>query len=289
MKLRRIIAATAAATIAASAVAATASANFANMYAEGSDNQQFACLNSNDWHPVMLNDPADLDDVAGFQIKLTIENHKLYKEDKESGFWFGGAIGANSPSTSWKQLATWGHEGGTEDVIWEETGKGEWTVTYNAGAPIFKSTDTYAFFWIQDYSEMKDAYEYVVSDLVILDAAGNDLNAADAPAVDEPVVDEPVVDEPVVDEPVVEETEEIVVEETEEIVVEETEEIVVSEEPVVDEPVVDEPAVDEPAVDTDAPTTGDKQSPDTGVEGIAAVAGVVALAGAAVVASRKRK
>ncbi len=40
--------------------------------------------------------------------------------------------------------------------------------------------------------------------------------------------------------------------------------------------------------DTDAPTD-DKQSPDTGVEGIAAIAGVVALAGAAVVISRKRK
>lgn len=46
---------------------------------------------------------------------------------------------------------------------------------------------------------------------------------------------------------------------------------------------------DEPVVDTEAPTTGDKQSPDTGVEGIAAVAGIVALAGVAVVASRKRK
>lgn len=286
MKLRRIVAATAAAAIAATAVAATASANFANMYAEGSDNQQFACLASNDWHPVMLTDPADLDDVAGFKLTLTIENHKDYKADKGDGFWFGGAIGTNSPSTGWKQLATWGHEGGTEDVIWEQVDKGEWTVTYQAAAPIFAASDAYAFFWIQDYSEMKDSYEYAVKDLVLVDVNGNDVNAADAPAEDTPVEDEPVVDEPVV-----EETEEIVVEETEEIVVEETEDFVVeeTEDVVVDEPVEDEPVADEPVADTDAPTAGDKQSPDTGVEGIAAVAGVVALAGAAVVASRKRK
>lgn len=54
--------------------------------------------------------------------------------------------------------------------------------------------------------------------------------------------------------------------------------------------VEDAPAADDTVVDTDAPAadTG-KDSPDTGVEGIAAVAGVVALAGVAVVASRKRK
>ena len=287
MKLRRIVAATSAAAIAACAVAATASANFANFYTEGTDNQQFACLASNDWHGVMLNDAADLDDVTGFKLTLSIENHKDYKSDKGDGFWFGGAIGANSPSTGWKNLATWGHEGGTEEVIWEEIDKGVWTVTYQASAPVFAASDSYAFFWIQDYSELKDAYEYKMVDLVLMDANGNDVNAADAPATEAPEVkDEPVVEE--TEEIVVEETEEIAVEETEEIFVEETEEIVVDE-PVEDEPVVDEPVADEPAVDTEAPTTGDKQSPDTGVEGIAAVAGVVALAGAAVVASRKRK
>ena len=278
MKLRRMIAATAAATVAATAVAATASANFANFYTDGTDNQQFACLASNDWHTVTLENAADLDDVAGFKLTLSIENYKDYKSDKADGFWFGGAIGANSPSTSWKSLASWGHEGGTEDVIWEEIDKGVWTVTYNAGAPVFAASDAYAFFWIQDYSELKDAYEYKMVDLVLIDANGNDVSADDA-AVDAPAVD----DEPVVDEPVVEESEEIVVEETEEIVVEETEDIAV------EETVEDEPVADEPVVDTEAPTTGDKQSPDTGVEGIAAVAGIVALAGAAVVASRKRK
>lgn len=55
-----------------------------------------------------------------------------------------------------------------------------------------------------------------------------------------------------------------------------------------DDVVIPTPETGDASQDTDAPTT-DKQSPDTGVEGIAAIAGVVALAGAAVVISRKRK
>lgn len=45
------------------------------------------------------------------------------------------------------------------------------------------------------------------------------------------------------------------------------------------------------AVDTDAPATdaGDKTSPDTGVEGVAAVAGLAVVAAGAVVLSKKRK
>ena len=48
-------------------------------------------------------------------------------------------------------------------------------------------------------------------------------------------------------------------------------------------------AEDTGAVDTTAPTTGDKQSPDTGVEGVAAVAGLAVLAGGAMLVSKKRK
>ncbi|MEI3034067.1 MAG: NPXTG-anchored protein [[Eubacterium] siraeum] len=51
----------------------------------------------------------------------------------------------------------------------------------------------------------------------------------------------------------------------------------------------DAPATDAPA--TDAPTTGDSTKPNTntGVEGVAAVAGVALLAAGAVVVAKKRK
>ena len=54
-------------------------------------------------------------------------------------------------------------------------------------------------------------------------------------------------------------------------------------------PATDAPATDAPA--TDAPTTGDstKPSTNTGVEGVAAVAGVAVLATGAVIVAKKRK
>ena len=57
-----------------------------------------------------------------------------------------------------------------------------------------------------------------------------------------------------------------------------------------DTPVVDEPAADTAeAADNTTTTTPDKGSPDTGIEGIAAVAGVAVVAAGAVALSRKRK
>ena len=57
----------------------------------------------------------------------------------------------------------------------------------------------------------------------------------------------------------------------------------------VEEPVADE-VVDTPAVDTDAPVEENKGgSPDTGVEGVAAVAGLAVLAAGAALVSKKRK
>ena len=54
----------------------------------------------------------------------------------------------------------------------------------------------------------------------------------------------------------------------------------------------DNTAADAATVDAEAPaatTTTEKGSPDTGVEGIAAVAGVAVVAAGAVVLSKKRK
>ncbi len=62
-----------------------------------------------------------------------------------------------------------------------------------------------------------------------------------------------------------------------------------TEAPATDAPATEAPATDAPA--TDAPTTGDstKPSTNTGVEGIAVVAGVAVLAAGAVVVAKKRK
>ncbi len=70
---------------------------------------------------------------------------------------------------------------------------------------------------------------------------------------------------------------------------EETAEEPVASEPVADDTTADEPVADDTVVDTDAAVESDKASPDTGVEGVAAVAGLAALAAGALVISTKRK
>lgn len=75
-----------------------------------------------------------------------------------------------------------------------------------------------------------------------------------AAATDEPVVDEPVANEPVAD-----------------------------------EPVADEPVADTPVVDTDAAVDTGKDNPDTGAEGIAAIAAIGITAIGAALLSKKKK
>lgn len=285
MKLRRIIAASAAAALAASTVAATASAITINGVADAGSGI-FVFLLDEKKPEALYTDMSLASTIT--KVTLTISTKSFEDvEDLKGATWMGGGFGFNSESTGWESHE-WSFQDGVKELTWAADEKEEtYTLTFDKGAPIFAATDTYAQVWIQSWDH--EPFEFEIVDFELLNADGVDIRElkADAPVEDTPVVDEPVVEE--TEEIVVEETEEIVVEETEEIVVEETEDVVVSDEPVEDEPVADEPVEDTPAVDTEAPTTGDKQSPDTGVEGIAAVAGVVALAGAAVVASRKRK
>lgn len=210
MKLRNVVAAFAAASVAASAMAVSAFANMVGTEEQG-DSVQFACLVSNDWHTPVLTDTSLLDDVVGFTLTMSVDDYRTYESEIGGVSWFGGAVGTNSNSTGWANLATWGVEGGEEDIIWQATAKrGVYTLTYTQDSPIFKTTEEYAFFWIQDYSADK-SFTYTFTDFVLLNADGEDVLAtvadepADEPDVDEPVVDDPVEDEPVVDDPVVDE------------------------------------------------------------------------------------
>jgi len=233
MKLRRILAATAAAAITTAAMSVAASAQFVTAYGDD-DSLQFACLQSNDWHQAMLADPADLANVAGFSVTLTLDDAQLedylWVKAEMTDAWFGGVIGVNSNSTGWKDLATWGHEGdASANIVWEATDTdGVYTCTYMADAPIFAADDEYAFFFFQDYSTFKE-YNWNVSD--------ETLYAADGSVIE----------------------------------------------------TVNVRGGDDATGSTDGATDEDKNSADTGVEGVAVAAGAVALAGAAVIASRKRK
>ncbi len=282
MKLRRLIAATTVAALAASAVAVSASAITINGTIDAGSGM-FVCLVADDGNPNALYTDASLASTIT-KVTLTVSSKSFEDmEDLKDATWFGGGFGFNSGSTGWAQHE-WSFMEGKE-LIWVANEKDEtWTLTFDNGAPIFAADDKYCQVWIQSWD--KEPFELDIVSFELLNADGVDIRTLDAaPAPEAPAEPETPAEETV--EAPVEETVEAPVEETVEIVESaETAEVIESVEAPVE--TVEAP-VDEPAVDTGAATEGDKQSPDTGVEGIAAVAGIVALAGAAVVASRKRK
>lgn len=113
---------------------------------------------------------------------------------------------------------------------------------------------------------------------------GLDEPVADEPVVDEPVTNEPVVDEPIADEPVADEP---VVDEP--VADEPAADEPAADEPAADEPVADEPAADTPVVDTNNTVDTGKDNPDTGAEGIAAIAAIGITAIGAALLSKKKK
>ncbi|MGN1303881.1 MAG: hypothetical protein ACI4YB_02485 [Oscillospiraceae bacterium] len=67
------------------------------------------------------------------------------EEVAEPATWIGGGIGANSPSTGWKQNE-WGR---ADKPIIADLENG--TITWLSDAPIFKDSDNYAQFWLQTW------------------------------------------------------------------------------------------------------------------------------------------
>ena len=279
MKLRSVIAA-----VAAVAVAATTTVtSFAASAFKGATNTQsgmFACLLSDDPNVPLFTDYAPMSDFTGFTLTVKATDKRAVESAIAEQAWVGGAFGFNSQSTGWKKIE-WGLEGssaGDKDYLLKATDKrGEFVLNYSQDTPIFKSTDTYAQVWIQNYA---DAYEFEIVSYTLLNSKGEDITktAAEKPAETTAPADEPA-DETVevVETADVDETVDVTVDETVDVTVDDTAEVATS----------DETA--DAADNTNTNTDANKGNPDTGVAGVAVAAGVVALAGAAVVVSRKRK
>lgn len=285
MKLRSVIAA-----VAAVAVAATTTVtSFAASAFKGATNTQsgmFACLLSDDPNVPLFTDYAPMSDFTGFTLTVKATDKRAVESAIAEQAWVAGAFGFNSQSTGWKQIE-WGLEGssaGDKDYLLKATDKrGEFVLNYSQDTPIFKSTDTYAQVWIQNYA---DAYEFEIVSYTLLNSKGEDITktAAEKPAdTTKPAETTAPADEPadetveVVETADVDETVDVTVDETVDVTVDDTAEVATS----------DETA--DAADNTNTNTDANKGNPDTGVAGVAVAAGVVALAGAAVVVSRKRK
>lgn len=279
MKLRNVIAAASAVVVAA----ASTITSFAASPFKGSINStgMFACLLSEDVNVPMFTSYDQISDLCGFTLNIKAVDKRAIESAVAEGAWISGDMGFNSQSTGWKQYG-WGIEGSSaNDKPYQfKAGdkRGEYSVTYMQDTPIFASTDTYAQIWLQNYS---DAYEFEIVDFTLLNSKGEDITkaVAETTAPEETTAPAEETVEVSIDTAEVEtfevETAEV---ETAEV---DTAEVAITEAATAEAATAEAPA--------DNAADANKGNPETGVAGVAVAAGVVALAGAAVVASRKRK
>lgn len=273
MKLKKIIAAVAAAAVAVSTMAVSA----------------FAIKDYPDGYTVDLvkegYDAATIASVAGFTVKIS--------GDIDSGV--GGGAGFNSATTGWDSTE-WGNDDANKAI---KSSNGE--ITIKRDAPVFKESDAtdptnpYAQIWVQQWW----GSDVTIESLTIFDKDGNDITKSSSSAAE-------------TTEAAPEETTEAASEETTEAAPEETtapveEEAAPAEEEAEDEDVdvdVDEepeeeaeepeeeaaPVEEEAApAETEAPAETTTPAPATGNTAVATVVAVMAVAGAAAIVAKKRK
>ncbi len=253
MKLKKIIAAVAAAAVAVSTIAINTFAFTASKNDEGI----FTVIvkGENGWTSAT---GADLSEVYGATFHVEFDADAI-----ANGTWIGGAVGVNSKSTGWK-VEEWAT---SDKPIIADVENG--TITYLADKAPFSASDEWAWFVLQPY----DNAEITITSVDILGKDGKVLSdeAGAAPA----------------------ETEAAEADEAAETEADEATEAEADE-------AADDTAEDEAAAPTEteaapvettaapaAETT--TTTPATGNAPAAVMASVMALAGAAVIASRKRK
>lgn len=291
MKLRNVFAAvTAAVVAAATVVTAGATSYFGGTNADKSG--MLACILSDDPNVPLFTDYASISDLVGFTVTIKATDKRAVEGAIAEGSWIGGAFIFNSQSTGWKQYS-WAVEGtGTADGYFVPGAKrGEYVLTYTQDTPIFASTDTYAQICLHNYA---DAYEFDVVSYTLLNSKGEDITkaAAETTAPAETTAAPEETKAPEETTAPAEETVEVSIDtaEVETFEVEtaevETAEVDTAEVAITEAATAEAATAEAPA---DNAADANKGNPETGVAGVAVAAGVVALAGAAVVASRKRK
>lgn len=286
MKLRNVFAAvTAAVVAAATVVTAGATTYFGGTNADKSG--MLACILSDDPNVPLFTDYASISDLVGFTVTIKATDKRAVEGAIAEGSWIGGAFIFNSQSTGWKQYS-WAVEGtGTADGYFVPGAKrGEYVLTYTQDTPIFASTDTYAQICLHNYA---DAYEFDVVSYTLLNSKGEDITkaAAETTAPAETTAAPEETKAPEETTAPAEETVEVSIDTAEVETFEvETAEVETAEVDTAEVAITEAATAEAPA---DNAADANKGNPETGVAGVAVAAGVVALAGAAVVASRKRK
>ncbi len=261
MKLRNILATSVAAVVAVSSLSVSAFALSADDYLiDGTVYVTAEKDTEPDWS---ADSGVAVTDVYGVTYHVEFNADEVADE----AAWIGGGIGANSVSTGWKQVE-WGRNSKeiTADL---ENG----TITWLNDEPIFTADDAYAQLWLQAWGGTVTVLsaDILGADGVVL-STDDDVAADDADeAADDADADADAEDETTVDK-----------DDTDAADDAEAEDDTAADE------TTDE-AADESTDDTAAAANGDKTTPDTGVEGVAAVAGLAIVAAGAVIIAKNRK
>lgn len=225
----------------------------------------------------------ELTDVYGVTFHVTLGDG--------SAEWYGGGIGANSNSTGWKSIE-WGTNG--KEVTYDAE-KG--TLTWLSDAPIFKADDKYAQLWMQNWTDGQTltvtAIDILGKDGVVLsddvsdadaeaafNAANSEENADEA--ADDAAADDTAADTDDAAEAVDEDTDAADDTEVVDDAADDTDAVDDTDADVADDS-ADNDVADAPAADTSTPVAA------TGNTAAASIAVVMAVAGAAAVAAKKRK
>ena len=294
MKLRRVLSAATALAVAVSAAAVTTVTSSATTVPEGCNSAgMFACLLSDDSNVPLFTDSSLVATITSVSLTLKTKDKDFEAAVASGTEWYGGGFGFNSNSTGWDSHE-WSIQDGVKELTLVATDtRYEYKISYESDTPIFAASDEYAQVWIQDWTSSATfevvSFELLNADGVDIRTLASDTSADDTAAdyTDDTAVEAPaedtaeddILDDETEEEYIDEDTEEYIEDEdTEDIVDDDTAEVVADGE--------DDTAASD---DTAAAATDTKGNPDTGVAGVAVTVGVVALAGAAVIASRKRK
>lgn len=225
-----------------------------------------------------------IEDVYGvtFHVEFKAE------EVADPASWIGGGIGANSNSTGWKSIE-WGRN---DKEITADLENG--TITWLSDTPVFKADDKYAQFWLQTW---EGTVKIVSVDVLGKDGAvlSDDVSDADAEAAfnaansedntdaaaDDAAADDADADTDDGAEAVGEDTD---ADDTDVVddAADDTDSVDDTDADVADDS-ADNDVADAPAADTSTPAAA------TGNTAAASIAVVMAVAGAAAVAAKKRK
>ena len=227
-----------------------------------------------------------IEDVYG------VTYHVEFKAEEvaDPATWIGGGMGANSNSTGWKQIE-WGRA--DKEVIADlENG----TVTWLSTAPVFKTSDKYAQFWLQTWGGT-----VTVKSIDVLGKDGVVLSDETPDPVDEPAEEAAPADEATTeaaDATAADDTDEALDDTADaaddEVAVDDADDVAADDADVADDDaVVTDDAADEAVVDApvaDAPVAdADTAAAATGNTSAAVIFSVMAVAGAAAIVAKKRK